>query len=131
MRIEIHADKQRYKQGEHVRLRVIAYNDSFEPVELDRTTLYGPTPVAERFTGMPLPISVETATDRPGSTSVLLNPFGLYGRERSWSTLPPGKSTVHAFLVARADALVGPTGPVDAADLVVAAAPVVVEIEPA
>jgi hypothetical protein len=102
-------------------VRLIALNDSFDVVTLDRGTLIGPNPVAAHPTGLPLPISMEpTGVDETEDT-VVLNPWCLYGRQRTFEAI--GAATFHAYLLRRRSDELRPDGPVDPDALDVTAPP--------
>lgn len=84
-----------------VTVRLIALNDTYEPVPLDRRLLIGPNVVPERANGLPLPVSVEPSAPTEEQNTVTLNPWCFYGRQRSFDGLAPGRATVYAYLLAR------------------------------
>ena len=107
-----------------VAVRLLVLNDSYEPVEVDRRLLLGPHP---SVSDPPL-LSTEHATDDESKEIVLLNPWGLYGRERRFQ-YDAGSVTFHGYLLRQpADGLL-PTGPADATLLLVAAPPLAVDFD--
>ena len=94
MRIEIQGpDVVKASQG--VNLRVVLFNDSYEPVSVSRNALVGPNLRAVEPERHPYPESVEPTfggQDEP----LTLQPFSFYGRERAYSGLEPGEFEVAA-----------------------------------
>jgi len=99
-------------------VRLLLLNDSFEPVTLDRRLLVGPNPVPSTPTGLPLPISMEPPADEEAGNLVVLNPWCLYGRERTFDAAL-GTLTFHGYLLRQAEDELRAAGPVraDAAEL--------------
>jgi hypothetical protein len=126
MKLLLYAGATRFRVGEDVTIQVTVFNDSYQPITLDPGLLVGPNPIPERFTGMPLPISVEPTVDEP--REIILNPFCFYGRERTWNNLQAGQVTVTAYLVARRGSAWTPSGPADENDLLLRAEPLVLTI---
>ena len=122
MKLTLEADKREWRAGEAVTVRLVAYNEAYEPVELDRRLLVGPNPVPERAGGPPVPVSLEPAARRKEQNQVLLNPWCLYGRQRVFDSFPAGKVTVYGYLLRRDSGTPTPKGPSDAAAVLVAAA---------
>jgi hypothetical protein len=129
MRLEIHTDKPRYRIGERITVRLIAINDSYEPVLLDRRTLIGPTPILRAQRGMLYPVAVEPPARDPAHNTLLLQPFCLYGRERVHDGLPAGTVELRAYLTRRVVERFSAERPFDPADLEVEAAAAAVMIE--
>jgi hypothetical protein len=107
-----------------VAIRVLALNDSYEPVQLDKRLLIGPNVVA----GMPRPVAAEAGLPDEGDNMVVLQPWCFYGRQRSFEGVT-GTATFHAYLL-RADTGgdLGPEGPLDESQLLAAAEPLVLEL---
>ena len=103
-------------------VRLLVLNDSYDVVTVDRGRLVGPNPVAAHPTGLPLPISMEPTDD--GSANVTLNPWCLYGRQRTFDATEG--LTFHAYLLREPSAELRPDGPADPGVLAVAAAPLTV-----
>jgi hypothetical protein len=113
------------KQSGQILIRLLVLNDSYEVVTLDRSWLIGPNPVAERPSGLPLPISMEpTANDGP-ENNVALNPWCLYGRQRTFDAIDG--LTFHGYLLRKPSDELRPDGPVDPDALAIAAAPLTVD----
>lgn len=110
--------------GGGLAVRLVALNDSHEPVEFDRTLLVGPQPAA----GNPPLLSRESPADDGASSRLTLNPWCVYGRERRFR-YEPGGVTFHGYLLHHpADRLL-PTGPGDDDALWAAAPPLEVRLE--
>jgi hypothetical protein len=117
--------EQAEEQSGQIVVRLLVLNDSYDVVTVDRGRLIGPNPVAARPSGLPLPISMEpTAEDGPEST-VALNPWCLYGRQRTFDAI--GGLTFHGYLLRKRTDELQPDGPVDADALAVAAPPLTVD----
>src|SRR3712207_3666628 len=101
MQLMLEAGKNVWRVGESVVVRLLAYNDAYQPVALDRRLLVGPNPVPARPTGIPFPVSVEPAFPTEEQNVVMLNPWCYYGRQRSLDGLPPGRVTVYGYLLRR------------------------------
>lgn len=129
MRLEIHTDRPRYRVGERITVRLLAINDSYVPVLLDRRMLIGPTPMLRAQRGMPYPIVIEPAAMDPDRNTLLLNPFCLYGRERVHEGLPAGPVEFRAYLTRRLVDNLSPERPLDPGDLEVEATPLTIEID--
>ena len=74
-------------------IRVVLFNDSFEPVGVSRRTLVGPNLRAVDPVRGPYPNEVEGSDQEEGLT---LQPWCLIGRERRFR-LEPGSFEVSAF----------------------------------
>jgi len=101
-----------------VSIRVIALNDSFSPVDLDHRLLVGPNPA----TAPALPVSVEPSFPEEHKNITTLNPWCLYGRERTFEGLR-GEVTFHAYLLSRSEDALLVQGPGDATALLTSADP--------
>jgi hypothetical protein len=94
VRVEIELPA-RCKASEPCRIRVLLFNDSYEPQVVSRNALVGPNLRAVMAGGLPFPPSVEPTfggADEP----LTLQPFTFYGRERSFDALVPGEIEVTA-----------------------------------
>jgi hypothetical protein len=107
------------RKGNDVVLRLVAFNDSSKPAALDRRLLVGPNGVVDGEE--PLPVSLEPPAKDKEQNFVLLNPFCLYGRERTFTVTKT--MTFHAYLVAKAGGGLLPDNPADKKLLVTAAEP--------
>jgi hypothetical protein len=112
--------------GETVTVRVLALNDSYEPVSLDRRLLVGPNAVP----GPPL-ISLEPSSREETENMVLLHPWCFYGRERGFDGLLPGRVNFHAYLMERLEQDLLPDRPRDETVRALSAEPLAVEVRPA
>jgi len=123
----LRATKRTWSTGEEVTVQLLAINDSYEVVALDRRLLVGPNPVPGKFSGIPFPISLEPTLAREEQNMVVLNPWCFYGRERSWK-LPAGRSTFYGYLLRRAVDKLLPYGPEDTETLALAGEPLVLRV---
>jgi len=121
-------DKAEYQAAETLTIRVLALNNSYEPIMLDRRLLVGRNPVPDRAVGAVFPVSVEPAMAPENENLLRLNPWCLYGRQRSFDGLPPGRVTFHAYVLRRASEGLLPDRPAEAEALLVAAAPLAITI---
>ena len=80
-------------------VRLMALNDSYEAVTLDRRLLIGPNVEPEHVGGAPLPVSREPSFSKREQNEVVLNPWCFYGRQRSFDGLPTGHVTIYAYLL--------------------------------
>ena len=127
MKLILKATKRSWSTSQEVTVQLLAINDSYEVVALDRRLLVGPNPVPAEFSGIPFPVSLEPALAREEQNMVMLNPWCFYGRERSWK-LPTGRSTIYGYLLRRpVDALL-PHGPKDTEALAFAGEPLVLRV---
>lgn len=95
MRIEIVAPES-IKSSETCNLRVLLFNDSYEPTPISRNAFVGPNLRGLTSVGFPHPKSVEPTfgeQDEP----LMLQPFTFYGRERTYNDLQPGEVEVTAY----------------------------------
>jgi hypothetical protein len=88
-------------QGATLTVRLMALNDSYEAVTLDRRLLIGPNVVPEHLGGAPLPVSREPSFSKREQNEVVLNPWCFYGRQRTFDGLPAGHVTIYAYLLER------------------------------
>ena len=128
MKLELIASKQTWGAGEDVTVRLLALNDAFEPAALDRRLLVGPNPVPESPRGLPLPVSTEPALDEENQNVVMLNPWCIYGRERTFPNLPAGQVTFYAYLLQRPADGMPPQGPIDPEELAAVADPLTLTV---
>ena len=84
-----------WRAGEAVTVRLVVFNDAYEPVAFDRRLLVGPN-----FPG--LPPAMEPGFAEEHANHVILNPFCLYGRERSLEEAAAGEVAVEGYLLASA-----------------------------
>ncbi|RLC93927.1 MAG: hypothetical protein DRI40_08130 [Chloroflexi bacterium] len=127
MKLVLRAEKRTWSAGEEVAVQLIAINDSYEAVALDRRLLVGPNPVPAKLEGIPFPVSVEPAFSREEQNVVMLNPWCFYGRERFWK-FPAGRVTFYGYLLRRPVEGMPPEGPKDYEALAVAAEPLVLRV---
>lgn len=92
-----------WSAGETVTVRLVVLNDSYEAVAFDRRLLVGPS-----FQG--LPAAMEPAFAEEHANHVILNPFCLYGRERSLEQAAAGEHEVEGLLLSRPLDQLGPEG---------------------
>lgn len=128
MRVVIECAKSLYAPEETIVVRLLVINDSYETVALDRRMLVGPTPVPTAPEGLPHPVSREPAFATTAENAVLLNPWGIFGRERSFSGLPPGPVNFHGYLLSEPSDALLPDRPADPGLLRLAATPLSIEI---
>ena len=88
-------------QGTTLTVRLMALNDAYGPVTLDRRLLIGPNVVPEHLDGAPLPVSREPSFPKREQNEVVLNPWCFYGRQRTFDGLSTGRVTIHAYLLDR------------------------------
>lgn len=122
--MELHLTQVAGGPGEVV-VRLLVLNDGFEPVTLDRRLLVGPNPVPAQPTGLPLPLSMEPPADEEPGNLVVLNPWCLYGRQRTFD-VALGPTTFHAYLLHEAEDRLRPEAPVRAEAAAVVAEPLAV-----
>lgn len=127
MKLMLRVTKRTWSTGEEVAVQLLAINDSYEVVALDRRLLVGPNPVPAKLSGIPFPVSLEPALAREEQNMVMLNPWCFYGRERSWK-LPAGRSTFYGYLLRRPVDVLLPEGPKDPDALALAAEPLVLRV---
>lgn len=129
MKLELVASKETWGTGEDVTVRLLALNDGYESAALDRRLLVGPNPIPESPRGLPLPVSVEPAFAEEDQNVVMLNPWCIYGRERTFPNLPAGQVTFHAYLLQRPADGLPPQGPTDPEATAAAADPLTLTIQ--
>jgi hypothetical protein len=113
MRLTLEAVKQAWHAGEEVKVRLVVSNDSAEAIAIDRRHLVGPNFAPDEPTGAPYPIAVEPAFTEEHANHVILNPGCLYGRERGYTALRPGRVVVYGYLLGRATDALLPQGPTE------------------
>lgn len=128
MKLMVEAARSRWKRDETIVVRIMALNDSYQPVAVDRRLIIGPTPVPQGCMGLPYPVSREPAFIAAEDNRVLLNPWGIYGRERSFDHLPSGIVVFHGYLLTEATDALLPEGPAEPGMLQLAAVPLEIEI---
>jgi hypothetical protein len=128
MKLILQADRQTWRPGEEISVRLLAINDDYEPAAIDRRLLIGPNlaPVAGR---RPRPINVEPAAETEAGNTVTLTPWAIYGRERTFSIDTPGKVEFHGYLLSRPEESLMPTGPSNPSGQWLAAEPLVLSVE--
>jgi hypothetical protein len=94
MRIELEAPTMIDASAE-CRLRAILINDGYQPAAVARSAFVGPNLHPEGPGGLLGPDSVEATFGQPDEP-LTLQPFTFYGRERTWTALPPGDMVVSA-----------------------------------
>jgi hypothetical protein len=95
LKLHLEAERREVPAGAPLVVRLVVYDDEYEPVVFDRTMLLGPNLVGP--TG-PLPLSAEPEFDDPALNDVALNPGCYYGRQREFSDLPAGEYEVTGWL---------------------------------
>jgi hypothetical protein len=128
MKITLETDKSKYNPGETVTVHLLVLNDSYSPVTIDRRLLIGPNIVTEPPMNPPLPISVEPAFSKEEQNLVALNPWGSFGRQRSFQGLPQGIATFYAYILKRPSGSLLPERPGEPAALLASAEPLSVNI---
>jgi len=114
--------------GETIAVRLLAINDDYEPVTVDRRLLIGPNlaPVAGR---RPRPINMEPAAEAEAGNLVSLSPWAIYGRERTFTIHVPGQVEFDGYLLTRSEESLLPTGPSDESALRATAEPLLLTVE--
>jgi len=128
MELLLESEKKVWKHGEKVIVRLVALNNAYEAVTLERKQLIGPNPVPSEATGTPMPVSVEPAFSKNTQNEIKLNPFCFYGRQRTYEGLSAGKTTFYAYYLKRPSASLLPQRPGKPEDLEVSAKPLVIEV---
>lgn len=90
MKLEIHAP-QMMTAGQAFPVRIILFNDSYEPVSVSRNQLTGPNPQGQGL----VPPNVE-ATKGQSDEPLTLQPFTFYGREREIGPFAAGSVEIAA-----------------------------------
>jgi hypothetical protein len=102
VRLFLEAPRTTWSAGDTVTVRLVVFNDGYEPVAFDRRRLVGPNFGAGGGAGpLPMPMAVEPGFEEEAANHVVLNPFCLYGRERSAESVPAGEITAEGFLLAK------------------------------
>jgi hypothetical protein len=94
MRVEI-VSPESVRASETLPIRIVLFNDSYEPVAVSRNALLGPNLRGVNPTLPPFPDSVES-TFGGAEEPLTLQPFTSYGRERTFEHLTPGEFEVTA-----------------------------------
>jgi hypothetical protein len=129
MQLRLEADKQTYHPDEDVVVRLLAVNDTYEAVILDRTLLVGPNPAPEGMTVLPFPVSVEPAFAEERYNQVILSPWCIYGRERNFGSLPAGRVMIYGYLLEQMTPALSAQGPGEKGKVTATAEPLVITIE--
>lgn len=127
MKLVIESEKPVWRSSETVAVQLIALNDSYEAVTVDRRLLVGPN-LTYGEGRMPPPVQVEPAFPDEEQNRIILNPWCFYGRYRTFSALPVGQVTFYGYLLRRPEAALLPTRPVDLDALLAEAEPLVTTI---
>jgi|SRR6266849_1157470 len=128
MQVRLLADRATWRRDEAVVVWVVVLNDTYEDTAVDRRLLVGPTPVPEQAGARPFPVSVEPSAASEDENMVPLRPFCLYGRQREFGGLPPGRVRFHGYLLKAAADVLLPQGPQDVQALLAAAEPLEVTV---
>lgn len=128
MELFLEVEKDKFGTAEKITVRLLAVNNSYEPVALDRRLLVGPNPLPERPSGAPFPVSVEPSLPQEEQNLVVLNPWCFYGRQRTFDSFPPGRVTFYGYLLRQSSDLLLPQKPGDPNTLLVSAEPLIVTI---
>ncbi|MCI0708566.1 MAG: hypothetical protein L0154_00215 [Chloroflexi bacterium] len=130
MKLTLQTAKTTWKQSETIEIQVLAINDSYEGATLDRRWLVGPNAAPARpMGGLPMPVSVESEAPTSTQNQVYLNPWGVFGRIRTYNDLPAGKVVVHAYLLNRLSDALLLDKPAEADALWISAEPLELTIE--
>lgn len=129
MRLRLEAEQLVWRAGEPVSIRIVALNDSYETAVVDRRLLVGPNVAPELESGIPYPIAVEPAFEEQALNEVVLNPGCLYGRERTYDNLLPGRVVVYGYLLSEPSGRLLPHAPAEEGVLAESAEPLVLTVE--
>jgi len=128
MQLTLESDKQVWRAGEAIIVRLRVLNNSYDVATLDRRLLVGPNPSPagplKGFYG----VSLEPSFTDEERNSVLLNPWCFYGRQRNFENLAEGQHTFYGYLLNRPVDSLLPEGPADADALFAAAEPLVLAV---
>jgi hypothetical protein len=105
-----------------VMVRLLVVNASYDTVEVDRQLLWGPHPES----GSPALLAAEPSTDDPADETVVLNPWGIVGRERRYRYDNGESVTFHGYLLRHPTDRLFASGPGDEAALEAAAQPLII-----
>ncbi len=100
-------------------VRLLVVNAGYDAVRVDRRLLWGPHPES----GTPGLLAGEPSTDQKSDQTVLLNPWGIFGRERRYRYEPGESVRFCGYLLRHAADELLPTGPGDPSALEVVADP--------
>lgn len=113
--------------GELLFVRLVAYNNEYKPVALDRRLLIGPNLMPGP--GLkPQPVNVEPAFEKEADNIIQLNPWTSYGRQRQFQGQLPGEITFYGYLVRQFTTQLLPSRPGIEEDLLIQAEPLVLVI---
>ena len=108
-------------------MRLVAYNEAYEPVALDRRLLIGPNLVPGPGLKPP-PVNVEPAYEDQADNIIQLNPWTFYGRQRQFQGRPAGQVTFYGYLVGHFTTQLLPSRPALEEDLLIQAEPLILVI---
>jgi hypothetical protein len=106
-------------QDGSVTIRLLVVNRGYDQVRVDRRLLWGPHPAA----GDPVLLTAEPSTDNHSDETVLLNPDGIFGRQRRFRYDAGTAITFHGYLLTRETDILLPAGPEDRNSLAAEAEP--------
>ena len=127
MKLILKADKFLLQKNEKVVLRILALNDSYEAISLDRRLLIGPN-IVQVKNGVSFPVSVEPSLPVEYQNIVILNPWSFYGRERSFELTSQGKWTVFAYLLSQPSTSLLAEGPAHCDNRVISAEKIALDV---
>jgi hypothetical protein len=108
-------------------VRLVAYNEDYIPVALDRRLLIGPNLMPGP--GLkPQPVNVEPAFENEADNIIQLNPWTSYGRQRQFQGQPAGEVMFYGYLVREFTTQLLPSRPGNEEDLLIQAEPLVLVI---
>lgn len=128
MQLILESNKQVWRAGEAVTVRLLVLNDSYEVATLDRRLLVGPHPTPVGPVGSFFGVSLEPTFPQEEQNIVLLNPWCFYGRQRTFENLAEGQLSLYGYLLSKPSDALLPKGPVDADELLAAPEPLVLTI---
>jgi hypothetical protein len=128
MKIILTTENQEISAGGTATVRLLALNDSYHPVTIDRRLLIGPNIITDPPVNPPHPVSIEPAGSKEEANLIILNPWCFYGRQRSFQGLPQGSATFYAYLLQQPAASLLSERPGDSAALLASAEPLSIKI---
>ena len=129
MKLLLESDRDLGHIKEELMIRLTALNDSYDIIALDRRLLIGPNVVQEVEIGVDFhPVSVEPNLPVEGQNIVTLNPWSLYGRERSFNLLKLGKMIAYGYLLRQQSRSLLPQRPGTVGNLLASAEPLTLTI---